>query len=136
MTSGYHGDLHTGNLFVIFRNRNGNGSQIQKVLIFDYGAHTRFNKKLTRQDCKSIESMFKTISRNFNLKKKKANRVNEYPLESGIEVIEMKLKQSFRNNSKMMKLLNAQRPYRPAGQSGNGSGNYPLIPESKVELTI
>ena len=120
ITRGYHGDLHTGNLYVIYRN---GPRDIIKVLIFDYGAHTKFNRPLTRNACKSLNSLLTRINANFNSKKRKAgtNELNYFPAE--MPVLYLQNKQPFRSNAKMLRMLNAQTSNRIV-RTHNG---YPLL---------
>lgn len=47
VTQGYHGDLHLGNVMVLYT-ANGNRFDMYKVKIIDYGTYTKFKKKLPK----------------------------------------------------------------------------------------
>lgn len=121
-TRGYHGDLHTGNLYVIYKN---DPKDVLKVIIFDYGAHTKFNSPLTRRNCKSLNTLLERINQNFDSKKRKLqqNNINYYPHNTRMPLLYLKNKQPLRSNAKMLRLINAQRPF----QMYNKDNGYPLI---------
>ena len=126
ITNGYHGDLHTGNLYVLYRNNHEN---IIKVLIFDYGAHIRFRKSIKKnKQCKTLNDIFKRINSNFNTRKRKAQNVIEsFPKKSkdgkAIPLVYNKNKQPFRSNINMMHFLNARNPSRIY----NKNNGYPML---------
>jgi hypothetical protein len=59
ISKGYHGDLHTNNIAVVFKSRG----TVVRVMIFDYGAHKRTKTKFTRN--MSLADMARIINANF-----------------------------------------------------------------------
>jgi len=63
LTKGYHGDLHGGNVYVVYKPTDIN--QVVSIKIIDYGAHTKFKNSVALEKCKTIAEIFNMIDTNY-----------------------------------------------------------------------
>ena len=90
ISKGYHGDLHTNNIAVVFK--RGGHPVPDRVMIFDYGSHKRTKVKFTRN--MSLNNMTRVINANFArtiAKPNRQNRVTMYPGPEYGNIVKSKL---------------------------------------------
>jgi len=63
LTKGYHGDLHGGNIYVVYKLPYIDN--VKSIKIIDYGAHVKFKNSNALAKCKTISDIFKMIDANF-----------------------------------------------------------------------
>jgi len=63
LTKGYHGDLHGGNIYVVYKLPYIDN--VKSIKIIDYGAHVNFKNSNALAKCKTISDIFKMIEKNF-----------------------------------------------------------------------
>jgi hypothetical protein len=63
LTEGYHGDLHGGNIYVVYKSPYIDN--VKSIKIIDYGAHVKFKNSNALAKCKTISDIFKLIDANF-----------------------------------------------------------------------
>ena len=68
ITKGYHGDLHTDNIAIVF---NKKSKKIKKILIFDYGSHKKFKTRINSTTC--FEDFLRIIDKEFHNRLRKPN---------------------------------------------------------------
>ena len=115
ITKGYHGDLHSGNIQVIF----DASDRLKDLMIFDYGAHKRF-KNLRNRNYRlyCFEDYIKTIQKQFKLsynKKSQTYQTGFHPDPSVTTVIPKG--QAYRSNANMLGKLNYKTPYQTLRQN-------------------
>jgi hypothetical protein len=71
-TQGYHGDLHTSNIAVVFKP----GGAVVRVMIFDYGAHKRV--KVPLKPDMTFANVTRIIKKNFTRSTKKRRGATSY----------------------------------------------------------
>jgi len=101
ISKGYHGDLHTNNIAVVFKP----GGHPVRVMIFDYGSHKRTKVKFTRN--MSLNNMTRVINANFARSTNKPGR-NSYMYPESKFIVKSKvynpvLGQPRRSNSNMLR---------------------------------
>jgi hypothetical protein len=77
ITKGYHGDLHFGNIAVMYKESTG---KVQRFVIFDYGAHKRFKTPIHRLT--TFEQLTNIINKEFKnryMKTTGQNNKSTYP---------------------------------------------------------
>ena len=101
ITKGYHGDLHTENIALIF-NQEGD---LKNLYIFDYGAHKKFkNLRESNYQRYCFEDYIKTIQKQFKISYNRKGGSNFYPNVS-VPVVKPK-GQPYRSNANMLSKLN------------------------------
>jgi len=106
ITKGYHGDLHSDNIQVIFDSQG----KFKRVMIFDYGAHKLFK---TNVSGKCFENIMNTIEKEFKNsynKKFAMARTMSHPNNSVPMVLPKG--QPFRSNANLFKRLNYREPWK------------------------
>jgi hypothetical protein len=63
LSKGYHGDLHGGNVYVVYRPKDIN--DVVSIKLIDYGAHTKFKNSSALESCKNISDIFRMIDANY-----------------------------------------------------------------------
>jgi len=106
ITKGYHGDLHTSNIAVVFTDKKPH--KILYLQIFDYGAHQKLSiSKLNK--CFSLKNVLNLIQKEFNNDLKKRFNIvhtNVFPKDSNVRVLYPELGQPYRSNLEMLKYVN------------------------------
>jgi len=74
LTKGYHGDLHGGNVYVLYKPHDIN--DVKSIKIIDYGAHVKFEKSNALDKCTTISDIFNLIDTNFMKNLSKAKHLN------------------------------------------------------------
>ena len=99
ITKGFHGDLHTDNIAIVF---NKKSKKIKKILIFDYGSHKKFKTRINSTTC--FEDFLRIIDKEFHNRLGKPNtNMGVYPVTSKIHTIFPKRSQARRPNTHMLK---------------------------------
>ena len=105
LTQGYHGDLHVGNMAVMYSETT---KLPVKVIIFDYGSHKKFKARLGNSAC--FEDYLSVIDREFTARYKKPtlNSRNIFPQHSKIRLAYGKRGQGRRSNANIFREMTAQ----------------------------
>ena len=74
LTKGYHGDLHGGNVYVLYKPQDIN--DVKSIKIIDYGAHVKFKNSNALEKCTTIIDIFKLINIDFMNNLSKAKHLN------------------------------------------------------------
>jgi hypothetical protein len=74
LTKGYHGDLHGGNVYVLYKPHDIN--DVKSIKIIDYGAHVKFKNSNALEKCTTIIDIFKLINIDFMNNLSKAKHLN------------------------------------------------------------
>ena len=106
VTQGYHGDLHSDNIQLIFDNND----HFERVMIFDYGAHKRFKTNVTGKCFEQIMNIINREFKNSHAKKAVTARTTFHPNKS-VPMIEPK-GQHYRSNATVLKRLNYFSPWK------------------------
>jgi hypothetical protein len=100
ITKGYHGDLHTGNIAVVY---NKDTLKPKRVIVFDYGSHKRFKEHVNNNTC--FEDFVSIINRQWKntvKKKKYVGLVEKYPNWSRVNVLYPNRSQPRRPNTQLL----------------------------------
>jgi hypothetical protein len=102
ITQGYHGDLHAGNIAVVYDPTN---FALKRVIIFDYGSHKKFKSRVNSTMC--LERIFNTINTEFTNSSKKysGNKIGTWPSGSSVTVLYRNRGQPIRSNTQIMKSM-------------------------------
>jgi hypothetical protein len=102
ITKGYHGDLHTGNMAVMYHNSS---LDVEKFIIFDYGSHKKFKTPTNESTC--FEKFIKIIDDEFNKRYSKKTVVRGYyPKNTKIQRAAPRRGQIIRPNTQMLRAYN------------------------------
>ncbi len=106
ITKGYHGDLHSDNIQLIFDEND----HFKKVMIFDYGAHKLFKTNVAG---KCFEEIMNTINKEFknSYNRKAATARTTFHPNKSVPMVEPK-GQQYRSNATVLKRLNYFSPWK------------------------
>jgi hypothetical protein len=97
ITKGYHGDLHLGNIAVMYKESTG---KVQRFIIFDYGAHKKFKTSINNL---KFEQLTNIIDKEFKNRYTKTQSNEYYPPGSGIRLSRSMQGQPRRPNTDMLR---------------------------------
>jgi hypothetical protein len=102
ITQGYHGDLHTGNIAVLFDPKS---RDVKKVIIYDYGSHKKFKSKVSASMC--LEDIMDVINREYkkSFNKYKYSQNSKFPVTSSVNVYYPNRSQPRRSNTQLLKAM-------------------------------
>ena len=100
ITKGYHGDLHMSNIAVIQK-----GDSIERLVIFDYGAHKKFKASVNKSMC--FDDLVTLVQSEFHRSNQKSTyELDRFPHNTEIKLYEPKTGQPRRSNASMMSGVN------------------------------
>jgi hypothetical protein len=110
ITKGYHGDLHTENIALLFNE----AGDLKNLFIFDYGAHKKFkNLRESNYQRYCFEDYIKVIQKQFKISRNRKGGSNFYPNVS-VPIVKPK-GQPYRSNVNMLSKLNYKNGRRTLG---------------------
>ena len=98
-SKGYHGDLHVGNMAVMY---NTEDKSVKKVIIFDYGSHRRFKTSTNSETC--FEKFIQIIDKEFS-NSIKGVKQRYHPQGTQILAAIPRNNQAYRSNTSMLRGL-------------------------------
>lgn len=102
ITKGYHGDLHTGNIEVVYDPKTG---EAKRVIVFDYGSHKKFKSKVNSTMC--LEDIMDIINREYkkSFNKYKYAQNSKFPESTSVNVYYPNRSQPRRSNTQLLKAI-------------------------------
>ena len=100
ITQGYHGDLHTGNIAVVY---NPTTLEIKRVIIFDYGSHKRLKSKVKAKMC--LEEIFEAANKEYKKSFAKYKANYKFPQTTSVNVYYPNRSQPRRSNVQILKAI-------------------------------
>jgi hypothetical protein len=99
-SKGYHGDLHVGNMAVMYKIDD---KSIKKIIIFDYGSHKRFKSNIGPNPC--FENYIQLIDKEFSNSIKNKPQGYHPPNTRILYAKPHNRRQLFRSNANMLRGL-------------------------------
>jgi len=102
ITKGYHGDLHAGNMAIMYENSS---LDVEKFIIFDYGSHKKFKTATNENTC--FDRFIYIIDTEFkNRYSKNTVMRGYYPENTKIKMVAPRRGQIIRSNTQMLRTYN------------------------------